>query len=456
MKKLLYASFAVSTTAVAGLSLYTLYKVIKPLAQRRLARNAESKHRQKKPHRTHKAAHGPQLPLIYAPEPPYSEEAHHIYNVCLKMGEDTLKSVGNVHHNTLCVFCQRTGPDIHGIRYVCAQCGLIDMCEQCERENMHEPSHLLYKLPFHVPPQLASLSVYRNQIPWQTEDNLDFLGSNYVPSALGFDKIEELKSVNRGNMSSAEIEALYDQFCCLADMSYEDYLGLEHESSEESTPAVSKSALSQVLATRYSIDTYLRDFLCNLYDDDKNGVITFEDYVYGMNLIISTDNYNEKVQTIVDACPPNVEMKTHLRNLILAFVDLTKNAFADALNIQAFVSHPEEQVLIDNEASAFQDEHKKSRRQDFVELEQDNLLWERRQEINTWADYDPLTKTNPQVDSELNILWDLAIEDNLNELFDKLHASYPPEDEYNGLIDIILSEQKFLNLTTACLEAGII
>lgn len=484
-KTIFYTSICISTGTITFLTGYALYKairkqifdsdhsIINSYFKGKKKKNYITKydsnqpHRQNKPHRFHKVAHGPPLPLTEAPDGPYSEEAHQIYSVCLKIGQDALRSAANAHYEVMCTYCRRTGMQIHGVRYICAQCGEIELCEQCERENVHEPSHLLYKLPYYIPTQLVNLSIHRNQIPWQTDDNLNFLSSHYVPSTLSFGQIEELKSANNDELSSAEIEALYDQFCCIADISYEDYhraTPLQNDdefSNPDASPAVTKSALSQVLATRYSTDTYLRNFLCDLYDDDNDGIISFGDYVYGVNLITSTEKNKkcrQKVEAIINACPNDMEMKTHLRNLILAFIDLTKNAFADALNIQAFGDYPEEEVHGKN-SKIFKDEnndHHHKPDQDFVEFEQDNLLWERRQEINTWANYDPVKKTNSQIDSEVNILWDLSIEDVLNELFDQLFSSHHSSAQNIALVDIILSDSKYLNTITACLEAGII
>uniref|UniRef100_A0A060TCP1 ARAD1D40150p n=1 Tax=Blastobotrys adeninivorans TaxID=409370 RepID=A0A060TCP1_BLAAD len=389
----------------------------------------------------HKSTYGPPLPNTTAPPPPYSQETHELYKILLKMGQDTLMNSGNDHHASMCYYCRRTGNKIHGVRYVCSQCPDVEMCEQCERENYHEQSHILYKIPLYVPPQLENTTLYRNQIPWQSDENINYLNSTIVPHALSFDQIEALRNLVRFNMSAAEIEALYDQFRCLVDEPAQDPI-LGRGSG------ISYHALQEVLATRYSPDSYLSQVLCHVYDRDGDGLICFSDYVQVADIILGSDSYLKLSVLLSDTVvPQGTDLKSHIRNMLLAVMELAKNAFVDATNIQMYAQNPSK--FFDRGLDTASDD---TNLQSAAEREQDTLLWDNRDEINSWATYDPVTKPSPETDIDMQIMWGYAIEDLINEIF----GSLPFNVDRELLVKTIMKNPSHSGPIIGCLEAGIL
>lgn len=426
----------------------------------------------------------------------FPEEAIVLYSTLHQVGIDELRLHSNVQDRFHCNYCHNND-FIRGVRYVCAQCDSENICEACERENVHDKSHLLYKINYNVPFELNRY-IARGQLPWQSQANLSFLAFHPDPVNLSFEQIKAVKDMLTHDSSTSDIEALYEQFRRLADtpLDLPDFAGLG---------AISFPAMSRLLSTRYCTDTQLPEFALTIYDSDNDGTVSFPDYVKGHDLIINASNerrvghfieYLKAKNEPKDDTGSNTSVETRLRRnlmeLLFSYNDLSKHAFADAVGLLLF---DREKIMNESEtreaekrlgrnlrdllfinnkkdgramalgqhgsdpAAALRDSEKAAWKnetrhgQTAIDAHLESLLLEERTEIDSLATYNDIGR-DPVIEMEMATLWDLSVDEFIGDILDG--ASISDGDIWSRLSQTLCSSPKFLGMVNALFEAGII
>jgi hypothetical protein len=390
----------------------------------------------------------------------FSEESRILYSTLYQVGIDELSLRANVHDwRYNCCHCHSSS-EFHGVRYVCAQCQYETICEDCERDSLHERSHLLYKINYNVPFELDQ-RIARGQLPWQSQGNLSYYSSSEIPN-LYFEQIKAIKEFLTYNASTSDIEALYEQFKRLADtvLDLPDF---------EDLGGITKDALINVLTTRYAISNdALRLFIIDMYDVDCDGIVSFPEYVRGHDLIINAPDERRvthfaqylKTRVLGDRSiydyliPGNIleqddiyamGLRKYLISVLFSYQEMSKHAFADAMSLLQF---DRTKVTINDAEVGDTNKNKNA-----VEKHLQDLLWEDRTEIDSLAFYDD-TGAAPLVEMEMAILWDLSIEEFVDEIVGK---SLRGRGEFWGrLKNTLMSSPKYVGMINALFETALV
>lgn len=194
------------------------------------------------------------------------KEGQSLLNLLYRIAEEQARKDGYVHRRVTCNSCNML--PIRGIRYHCANCLDYDLCEQCEAMQIHPKTHLFYKIRVPAP-------FIRN--PRQPEA-LWYPGK---PAAVNhtLDK-QTMKSICKDTgYQVAEVEALWEQFRCLAATEWLDDPG--HYCLAIDRHTFNKCFVPQT-SLRPSPPNLIYDRMFSFYDTDGNNLIGFEEFIHGL------------------------------------------------------------------------------------------------------------------------------------------------------------------------------
>lgn len=410
----------------------------------------------------------------------FSNEATTLYSTLYQVGIDELRLRANIHDSRYsCFHCHKssltdwvsTWPQFQGVRYVCAQCQDISICEDCEREGVHEKAHILYKVNYNVPFELDR-RIACGQLPWQSQQNLSYYAFNSETSNLHFEQIKSINDMLTYNASTSDIEALYEQFSRLADTALDliEFEGLG---------GISTISLIDILAVRYIGDNNpLAKFVCGIYDTDNDGIVSFPEYVKGHDLIINAPD-EKRVIHFVNYLRSTLErgflysildveslesshleaediyalgLKVRLNSLLFTYQDMSNRAFADAMTLLQF-----EKSKFDKESKDEENFNNKNNDQTCVEEHLQSLLWEDRTEIDSLAFCD-CGDANPKSGIDIPLIWDISIEEFVDEIVKTTVPSSgdSPEEFWTLLAKELMASPKFLGMINALFETALV
>ncbi|KAF2666636.1 EF-hand [Microthyrium microscopicum] len=182
------------------------------------------------------------------------------------IAEDQSRQNAYIHRGVMCNSCFMK--PIRGIRWRCANCADYDLCSDCEASNMHPKTHIFYKVkipaPFLGNPRQTQAVVYPGK-PAKMPRSL--------PTNLFRRFVDETK------FEKEEIEALYDQFTCLANANWtSDPNGINY--------AIDRTAFDTAFIPLTSINApqpnLLYDRIFSFYDSNGDGLIGFEELLKGL------------------------------------------------------------------------------------------------------------------------------------------------------------------------------
>jgi Ca2+-binding EF-hand superfamily protein len=187
------------------------------------------------------------------------------------IAEDRARQEGVVHRGITCNSCDEK--PIRGTRWHCANCVDFDLCSTCEATNSHTKTHVFYKI--RVPAPYLSLAKQEPLYPGKPH-----MMHHSVNPAL------KRRLASESKMEFEEIEALWDQFTCLA-------------SSEWSSDpnkigwALDRRVFNHAFVPRYSgfvaAPNLIYDRIFQYYDSDNNGLIGFEEWIKGIDGMHTSD-----------------------------------------------------------------------------------------------------------------------------------------------------------------------
>ncbi|CAN9221964.1 unnamed protein product [Alternaria alternata] len=187
------------------------------------------------------------------------------------IAEDRARLEGVIHRGITCNGCDEK--PIRGTRWHCANCPDFDLCSNCEATNSHYKNHIFYKI--RVPAPYLSLPKQEPLYPGKPH-----MMSPSIDPALKRRLVAETK------MEAEEIEALWDQFTCLA--------GAEWAADANGVGwAIDRRDFNHAFVPRYNgfvaAPNLVYDRIFAYYDTDKNGLIGFDEWVKGLDGMHDTD-----------------------------------------------------------------------------------------------------------------------------------------------------------------------
>ena len=234
-----------------------------------------------------------------------------LLNLLYHIAEDQARREGYVHRGVTCNSCGAM--PIRGIRYRCANCNDFDLCETCETLQVHPKTHLFYKVrvpaPFLANPRHAQPVWYPGKPAG-------------LPASLAIPLRKML--VDETGYENAEVDAMWDQFKCLAATEwYEDPNGLGMAIDRKTFD----KCFSPAHASQLRSPQLIYDRIFAFYDVNGDGMIGFEEFVRGL-ASLNSKKKDERLRKIYQGYDIDgdgyVDRKDFLR-MFRAYYALTKD-----------------------------------------------------------------------------------------------------------------------------------
>ncbi|KAJ5928259.1 hypothetical protein N7466_007215 [Penicillium verhagenii] len=203
-----------------------------------------------------------------------TREGQNLLNLLYHIAEDQSRRDGYIHRGVTCNSCGAM--PIQGIRYRCANCIDYDLCETCEAMQVHIKTHLFYKVRIPAP----FLGNPRQSQPVWYPGKPAMLPRN-LPRPLA-------KRLSREtNFENTELDALWDQFRCLA----------SHEWADDPNKlymAIDRKTFDRCFVPNTSIrpppPSLIYDRMFAFYDTNGDNLIGFEEFLKGLASLNNKSN----------------------------------------------------------------------------------------------------------------------------------------------------------------------
>ncbi|RAK92217.1 EF hand domain protein [Aspergillus costaricaensis CBS 115574] len=154
---------------------------------------------------------------------------------------------------------------IQGIRYRCANCIDYDLCETCEAMGVHIKTHLFYKVRIPAP----------------------FLGNPRQSQPVCLSRSLAKRLMKETSFENTELDALWDQFRCLANHEWE-------EDPNKLYMAIDRKTFDRCFVPNTSIrpppPSLIYDRMFAFYDTNGDGLIGFEEFLKGIASLNNKSN----------------------------------------------------------------------------------------------------------------------------------------------------------------------
>ncbi|KAJ5340628.1 Recoverin [Penicillium brevicompactum] len=205
---------------------------------------------------------------------PSNREGQNLLNLLYHIAEDQARRDGYIHRGVTCNSCGAM--PIQGIRYRCANCIDYDLCETCEAMQVHIKTHLFYKVripaPFLGNPRQSQPVWYPGK-PTMIPRSL--------PRALAKRLMKET------NFENTELDALWDQFRCLANHEWPN-------DPNKLQMAIDRKTFDRCFVPNTSIrpppPSLIYDRMFAFYDTNGDDLIGFEEFLKGLASLNNKSN----------------------------------------------------------------------------------------------------------------------------------------------------------------------
>ena len=268
---------------------------------------------------------GTELSGTHSPTMPGGAEAgregHNLKQMLYYIAEDQSRTDGYVHRGVKCNQCD-TKP-IRGIRWRCANCPDYDLCSDCEAQSMHDKTHIFYKVkipaPFLGNPRQAQPVIY----PGRPQLMLRTLNNEF-----------RQRMIKETEFELHELDALYDQFTCLADRQWDG-------DPNQFGAAIDRKVFDKTFVPLSSVNppkpNLIYDRMFSFYDTNGDGLIGFEEFIKGLAILYGKIKNANKLRRIFDGYDIDndgfVSRKDFLR-MFRAFYTIQKEITRDLLAVQ--------------------------------------------------------------------------------------------------------------------------
>ncbi|BDD64117.1 hypothetical protein MPDQ_000538 [Monascus purpureus] len=195
-----------------------------------------------------------------------TREGQNLLNLLYHIAEDQARRDGYIHRGVTCNSCGAM--PIQGIRYRCANCIDYDLCETCEAMQVHIKTHLFYKVripaPFLGNPRQSQPVWYPGK-PTMLPRSLPRPLAKRLMKETGFE--------------NTELDALWDQFRCLANHEWVDdpnklYMAIDRKTFDR--------CFVPNTSTRPPPPSLIYDRMFSFYDTNGDNLIGFEEFLKGL------------------------------------------------------------------------------------------------------------------------------------------------------------------------------
>ncbi|KAG2419266.1 hypothetical protein HFD88_004061 [Aspergillus terreus] len=203
-----------------------------------------------------------------------TREGQNLLNLLYHIAEDQARRDGYIHRGVTCNSCGAM--PIQGIRYRCANCIDYDLCETCEAMQVHIKTHLFYKV--RIPAPFLG-SPRQSQPVWYPGKPA------MLPRSLSRGLAKRL--MKETNFENTELDALWDQFRCLASYEWADDPNKLHM-------AIDRKTFDRCFVPNTSIrpppPSLIYDRMFAFYDTNGDGLIGFEEFLKGLASLNNKSN----------------------------------------------------------------------------------------------------------------------------------------------------------------------
>jgi len=197
-----------------------------------------------------------------------AEPGQGIKGLLYAIAEEQARRTAYVHRGTRCDSCGEF--PIKGIRWHCINCADYDLCSPCESvsPSVHPRTHVLAKIKIPIstlaqPHQVHDL--------WYPGDSL----RHWPPLKITLRK----KLASESGFDDVALEALYDQFTCLANVAFPN-------DPADIKAAIDRRAFNKAMSSdKWPAPlepNFLFDRMFSFYDTDNNSLIGFEEFISGL------------------------------------------------------------------------------------------------------------------------------------------------------------------------------
>ncbi|KAJ5184895.1 Recoverin [Penicillium cf. griseofulvum] len=205
---------------------------------------------------------------------PSNREGQNLLNLLYHIAEDQARRDGYIHRGVTCNSCGAM--PIQGIRYRCANCIDYDLCETCEAMQVHIKTHLFYKVripaPFLGNPRQSQPVWYPGK-------------PSMLPRSLPRPLAKRL--MRECNFENTELDALWDQFRCLANHEWVNDPNKLHM-------AIDRKTFDRCFVPNTSIrpppPSLIYDRMFAFYDTNGDNLIGFEEFLKGLASLNNKSN----------------------------------------------------------------------------------------------------------------------------------------------------------------------
>ncbi|EKV07897.1 Recoverin [Penicillium digitatum] len=205
---------------------------------------------------------------------PSNREGQNLLNLLYHIAEDQARRDGYIHRGVTCNSCGAM--PIQGIRYRCANCIDYDLCETCEAMQVHIKTHLFYKV--RIPAPFLG-SPRQSQPVWYPGK------PSMLPRSLPRPLAKRL--MKDCNFENTELDALWDQFRCLANYEWADDPNKLHM-------AIDRKTFDRCFVPNTSIrpppPSLIYDRMFAFYDTNGDNLIGFEEFLQGLASLNNNSN----------------------------------------------------------------------------------------------------------------------------------------------------------------------
>lgn len=203
-----------------------------------------------------------------------SREGQNLLNLLYHIAEDQARRDGYIHRGVTCNSCGAM--PIQGIRYRCANCIDYDLCETCEAMQVHIKTHLFYKVripaPFLGNPRQSQPVWYPGK-------------PSMLPRSLP--RVLAKRLMRETGFENTELDALWDQFRCLASHEWPD-------DPNKIYMAIDRKTFDRCFVPNTSIrpppPSLIYDRMFAFYDTNADNLIGFEEFLKGLASLNNKSN----------------------------------------------------------------------------------------------------------------------------------------------------------------------
>lgn len=210
-----------------------------------------------------------------------TREGQNLLNLLYHIAEDQARRDGYIHRGVTCNSCGAM--PIQGIRYRCANCIDYDLCETCEAMQVHIKTHLFYKVRIPAP----FLGNPRQSQPVWYPGKPAMLPRS-LPRPLAKRLMKETSFEN------TELDALWDQFRCLANFEWAD-------DPNKLYMAIDRKTFDRCFVPNTSLrpppPSLIYDRMFAFYDTNGDNLIGFEEFLKGLASLNNKSN-DERLQRV--------------------------------------------------------------------------------------------------------------------------------------------------------------